>query len=399
MRGALSPTLRRLMAARLARSIAQGALVVDFALYARRLGWSATTLGLIFALAIGFAVIVTAIIGPASDRFGRRRFLLIYEGLSLGSALLALGSRAFLPVVLAAILGGFGRGANGAAGPFAPAEQSWMAALVPPNQRGAVLSLNASLGFFGMSAGALLAGLIGPVQAMFALPLLAAMIAFALLWLSPDVTPEAKPVPGDTPREAAQAAQSQARLERGLLWRLAGLNLLNGAGIGMVGPFMSWWFATRFGVGAAAIGPAFAVSFIAAGVASLIAGSLTSRFGTLRIVVIMRGLGLISLLALPFMPSFGGAVVLYALRSALNRGTAGARQAVAMGLVRQRRGLAASVNTLSMMAPRAVAPAFAGALFSEGALIVPFLIAGLFQGAYLVLYPIAFANHDQSRPS
>ena len=383
------------MAARLARSIAQGALVVDFALYASRLGWNATRLGLVFALAIGFAVIVTAAVGPASDRFGRRRFLLIYEMLSLGSAMLALDSRAFLPVAMAAILGGFGRGANGAAGPFAPAEQSWMAALVAPRQRGAVLSLNASLGFFGMSAGALLAGLIGPVQGLFALPLLAAMIAFVLLWLSPDVALPVEPTSADLPH----AAQSQARVERGLLWRLAGLNLLNGAGIGMVGPFMSWWFATRFGVGAGAIGPAFAASFIAAGAASLLAGSLIRRFGTVRIVVIMRSLGLVSLLALPFMPSFGGAVVLYALRSALNRGTAGARQAVAMGLVRQRRGLAASVNTLSMMAPRAVAPAFAGALFSEGALIVPFLIASLFQGAYLVLYPIAFANHDQSRPS
>jgi MFS family permease len=392
----LSATVLRLVAARLARSIAQGALVADFALYARGLGWSPTHLGLVFASAIGFSVVLTAAVGPASDRFGRRRFLLVYEILSVGSALLALMSQAFWPLAVAAILGGFGRGANGAAGPFAPAEQSWISSLIAPERLGGLLSINAGLGFFGMAVGAALAGLIGPVQAMFLLPLGAGLIAFLLLWLSPD--PQRRVEIFSGPAQIAEDAT--VRVERGLLWRLAGLNLLNGAGIGMVGPFMSWWFAVRFGVGAGAIGPAFALGFIAAGSASLVAGRLTRRYGTVRTVVVMRGLGLASLLALPFMPSFATAVVLYTLRSALNRGTAGARQAVALGLVRgKRRGLAASINTLSMMAPRGIAPAFAGALFAEGALAAPFLIAGLFQGVYLVLYPLAFSNHDPSRPS
>ncbi len=391
-----SPTVLRLMAARLARSLAQGALVTDFALYTRTLGWSATRLGLVFALAIGFSVVLTAGVGPASDRFGRRQFLLVYEILSVATAIIALEQTNFLPLAVAAILGGFGRGANGAAGPFAPAEQSWMSVLIAPKQLGAVLSLNASLGFFGMAAGALVAGLIGPVRAMFWLPLGAGLIAFLLVWLSPD--PQRR-VERFT-ESAQQAEVATARVERGLLWRLAGLNLLNGTGIGMVGPFMSWWFAARFGVGAGAIGPSFAIGFVAAGSASLIAGRMTRRYGTVRTVVVMRALGLASLVAMPFMPSFVAAVLLYTLRSALNRGTAGARQAVALGLVRGgRRGLAASVNTLSTMAPRGIAPALAGVLFAEGALVAPFLIAGLFQGAYLVLYPLAFSNHDQSRPS
>ncbi|WP_460254662.1 MFS transporter [Acidiphilium sp. MT5] len=391
----LAPTVLRLMAARLARSIAQGALVTDFALYARTLGWSATRLGLVFALAIGFSVVLTAGIGPASDRFGRRQFLLVYEILSVATSIIALESRIFLPLAVAAIIGGFGRGANGAAGPFAPAEQSWMSVLIAPKQLGALLSLNASLGFFGMAVGAVVAGLIGPVQPIFWLPLGAGLIAFSLLWLSPDPQRLVERFTGP----AQQAEAATARVERGLLWRLAGLNLLNGTGIGMVGPFMSWWFAARFGVGAGAIGPSFALGFIAAGSASMVAGRLTPRYGAVRTVVVMRALGLASLVAMPFMPSFAAAVLVYTLRSALNRGTAGARQAVALGLVRgKRRGLAASINTLSTMAPRGIAPAFAGALFAEGALVAPFLIAGLFQGAYLVLYPLAFSNHDQSRP-
>ncbi|CAG4923338.1 unnamed protein product [Acidocella sp. C78] len=384
------PDIVRLMGARGARSIAQGALVVDFALYVTRLGWSATFLGVVFALSILFAVAVTTLVGPASDRFGRKRFVLVYEAISVLASLIGLLTPAALPLAFAAVIGGFGRGANGAAGPFAPAEQSWLSGLIEKREFGSVLSINTAIGFFGMGIGAVLAGLIGASRPMFALPLAASLIATMLLALTPD--------PPRKPEARAERHEEVSKAENSLLWKLAGLNVLNGTGIGLSGPFISWWFAARFHAGAAAIGPALAIAFAAAGIAALTTGRLTRRLGTVRAVVLMRGIGLVSLFALPFSPSFGVALVVYALRSAFNRGTAGARQAVALGLVRgERRGLAASVNTISVLLPRGVAPALAGVLFESGALAAPFLLAGLFQGAYLFIYPRVFGRHDPSR--
>lgn len=384
------PDIVRLMGARGARSIAQGALVVDFALYVTKLGWSAALLGVVFALSILFAVAVTTLVGPASDRFGRKRFVLVYEAISVLAALIGLLTQATLPLAFAAVIGGFGRGANGSAGPFAPAEQSWLSGLIEKREFGTVLSINTAIGFFGMGIGAVLAGLIGASRPMFVLPLAASLIATMLLALTPD-----------PPREAAartEGHEAVSKAENNLLWKLAGLNILNGTGIGLSGPFISWWFAARYHAGASAIGPALAIAFAAAGIAALTTGRLTRRLGTVRAVVLMRGIGLVSLFALPFSPSFGVALVVYALRSAFNRGTAGARQAVALGLVRgERRGLAASVNTISVLLPRGIAPALAGVLFESGALAAPFLLAGLFQGAYLVIYPRVFGRHDPSR--
>ena len=384
------PDIVRLMGARGARSIAQGALVVDFALYVTKLGWSAAFLGVVFALSILFAVAVTTLVGPASDRFGRKRFVLVYEAISVLASLIGLLTQAALPLAFAAVIGGFGRGANGAAGPFAPAEQSWLSGLIEKREFGSVLSINTAIGFFGMGIGAVLAGLIGAARPMFAVPLAASLIATMLLTLTPD-----------PPREAAARTEEHeavSKAENSLLWKLAGLNILNGTGIGLSGPFISWWFAARYHAGASAIGPALAIAFAAAGIAALTTGRLTRRLGTVRAVVLMRGIGLVSLFALPFSPSFGVALVVYALRSAFNRGTAGARQAVALGLVRgERRGLAASVNTISVLLPRGIAPALAGVLFESGALAAPFLLAGLFQGAYLVIYPRVFGRHDPSR--
>jgi MFS family permease len=390
-----APALR-LIGARLARSLAQGALVVDFALYARHIGWNAGFLGLVLAGGMMFSAVLTAIVGPLSDRLGRKWFVMIYEAISLAAGGIALATQMTGLLAFAAIIGGFGRGANGAAGAFAPAEQSWISGFIANDRLPSILSINAALGFFGMSAGAVLAGVIGATRFLFVLPVATAAIAAFLLILTPD-PPHERPAPrqGGQPARTEAATQST---EHGLLWRLAGVNFLNGAGIGLVGPMMSWWFAAKFHAGAGMIGPAMAAAFALGGVASLASGGLASRLGTIRTVVLMRGIGLAMLFALPFMPGFTLAAALYALRAAFNQGTIGARQAIALNLVRgHRRGLAASVNSLSVQVPRGIAPAIAGALFDSNDFALPFLIAGAFQGAYLVLYPRAVAGHDPSR--
>ncbi|MGC8469520.1 MAG: MFS transporter [Acetobacteraceae bacterium] len=389
----LSGPARGLILARLLRSVAQGALVVDFSLYARALGWSAPFLGLVLGAAMLFGAALTGLVGPLSDRLGRRRFLLAYDGAVFAAALVALTVSARLPLACAAVVAGFGRGFNGAAGPFAPVEQAWLAGLVPQGRLGRVLSFNMAVGFSGMTIGALLAavpGLVGGGAAayrpLFALTALAAGAVFLLVRGLP---------------EPARAADSQggvklARGERALVLRLALVNSLNGLGIGMVAPLLPLWFALRFGLGPGEIAPVVAVGLLLAAAASLLGGRLAGAIGTVRAVVVMRAAGLVFLVALPFAPDFAAAAVLYAARSASNRGTAGARQALALGLVGGgRRGLVASVNTLSMQVPRALGPAVAGLLFARGDLALPFLIAGLCQGLYLVLYRWMFAGYDR----
>ena len=143
-------TIRLLLATRFVRSIGQGALAVDFALYLRALDWSAVAISAVLSVALLVGVLLTLIAGPLSDRGGRRRFLLFYEA-AQGLA----GLAAFLssqPVILsaAAMVGGFGRAGNGAAGPFSPVEQAWLAQAVIPTRRGPIYSLNAALGFLAM---------------------------------------------------------------------------------------------------------------------------------------------------------------------------------------------------------------------------------------------------------
>ena len=398
----LASNTRRLITARAARSVGQGALVVDFTLYLHALHWPGVMIGAVLSGALFLAAALTLVSGPLSDRFGRRRFLLAYEASQILAALAALASGRPEVLIPAAVIGGFGRGAGGAAGPFAPIEQAWLAAPLPAHARGRVYSLNIAVGFLGMGAGALLAALPdvlthgtpgpGAFRPLFALVPLGSVLAILALRGASETVPE-------TPVREHPRHSPVVRAENTRLLRLAAINALNGAGIGLVGPLMAYWFLLRFGVGPAAIAPVMGIAFWITAAASLAGGWLSGRWGVVRAVVRMRLIGLVLLVLLPFAPDFRLAAVLFVLRAALNLGTVGARQALNMGLVRpERRGFAASLSGVSMQIPRALGPAAAGALFQGGWLALPFLFAASFQGAYVFFYQRVFRDYDPPTP-
>lgn len=408
----LHATTRRLLAARALRSLGQGALVVSFSLYLDALGWRAASIGLLFAVSSLFGAGLSVAVGVLTDRIGRKPFLLVYEGVIVLVGLAAMLSARPGVLVAAAVVGGFGKGQSGAAGPFSAAEGAWLAERVAPKARGMVYSLNSSLGFFGMGLGALLAGAV-PVLArwlpgaaayrpLFALTVLAAA-ANALLLAGAEGGTRRPAAPARPAREAAPAegllaSGRSAREENRALLLLALTNAFNGVAIGLTGPLIAYWFALRFGVGPGSLGWVFGLTFLGTALAALWTGRLSARLGIVRSVVAVRLIGLALLVALPLLPRYGLASTAYALRSAFNRSSAGARQALAVSLASdERRGLAASLNTVSTQLPSALGPALAGALYGAGQLTLPFYLAAALQLAYLGLYGALFRAYEPGR--
>ena len=400
----LHPATRRLLIARALRSIGQGALVVDFALYLNALHWSGAAIGLILSASGLFGAALSLLIGIGSDSIRRKPFLLIYEGIAAVGSVVAFATAQPLLLSVVAVLGAFGRGANGAAGPFSPAEQAWLAEQILPNRRGTVYSLNSALGFFGMALGAGLAalpalwrGYLPGAESYRPLFLIVTLASLANLWILSATEESHRAQTRAQARTAATKAAPVRREENAALLKLVLVNAFNGAAVGLTGPLIAYWFALKFSVGPASIGPVFAVTFVATGLASLATGKLSSHIGVVRSVVWGRLLGLVMLVVLPLIPLYWIAALIYLLRSALNRGTVGARQALAIGLVRdERRGLASSMNTVSMQLPQAAGPTFAGLLLDAGQLALPFYVAAVLQGLYLFLYQRIFARYDET---
>jgi predicted MFS family arabinose efflux permease len=383
------------------RSIGQGMLVVDWALYLHALGWSSIAIGAVLSGSGLFGAALSLLVGLSSDRLRRKPFLLSYESVALVSSIAALLTAQPAILASAAIASGFGRGANGAAGPFSPAEQAWLAEEVAPQRRGRVYSLNTAMGFFGMGLGALIAilpsvwgGWLGGALAYRPLFALVGLTAIANLVLLSQAHEEYHgPV-----RASLQERQHEAKIRRQenrALEKLVLVNAFNGVAIGLTGPLISYWFALRFHVGPSSIAPMMALAFTVTGASSLLTGRLTERIGLVGSVVGARLFGLVLLVLMPLMPTYWLASLAYLLRSAFNRGSLGARQALTVGLVRdERRGLATSLNVVSAQLPQSVGPSIAGYLLDAGQLTLPFYVAALLQGIYLVLYERVFRKYE-----
>ncbi|HEX7338979.1 MAG TPA: MFS transporter, partial [Rhodanobacteraceae bacterium] len=332
----LPRNVRLLIGMRAARSLGQGAMVAAFTLYLHALGWSGTAIGAVLMGALLVGAVLTLAVGPLSDRGGRRWFLIGYDILQVAAAITAMLTSTSWLLVTAAILGGFGRGANGAAGPFSPIEQAWFAIELPLNRRGRVFSHNSAIGFIGMAVGAALASVppllmghafaLDDYRALFVLPLAGSLVSLALLAAARE------PVIPTRPKTSAAHEAHARRDENRLLRRLVACNFVNGLGIGLTGPLIAFWFAIKFHHGLDTIGPGMAVGFVLGSVGAWLAGKLARRYNVIQTVIRMRATGIALLIAMPLAPWFWLAMVLYMLRGAANRGTAGVRQALAAGL-------------------------------------------------------------------
>lgn len=396
---------RTLVGIRGLRSITQGALVVDFALYLRALHWSGADIGALLTASMMVGIALTAILGPLSDRIGCKRLLLGFEAGRMVAAIAALLSGNPAVLIPAAFLGQYGRGGNGTAGPFGAVEKAWLAHLMPRERWVSLYSANSAVGFLGQAAGAFLAVL--PAWAspwlpgalayrpLFALALITAVVAGISISRVPEVARHRQRSKEATASRAERGALSKQ--EKRLLFRLALANLVQGAGIGLSGPMIAYWFAVSYGQGPELIGPLMAGGFVLSGAASLMAGRLAKKHGIVPVVVGMRLTGVGLLIALPLAPVFPVAAGIQLMRSLFNRGTNGVRQALSIGLVRsERRGFVASLNSVSVSLSRAFGPLFAGMMFDAGWLAVPFLISAGFQAAYLWLYAASFAGHERA---
>lgn len=393
-------TVRRLILIRLIRSVAQGALAADFAIYLHVLGWTSIAIGGALTLTGLSNTALAFVSGPISDRFGRKSLLLPYEAVVSLCALALVFFHASPVILLCGMVGNVGRGANGAAGPFSPVELAWVSEELSPEARTKAFAWNSSAGFFGMALGALLAScptwlepILGPTTSYLPIFVLAALSNLTCLLILFGLKEVRQALRGDR-KSATVGPLVTAEEKKGLL-TVAAMNALNSAGVGLAGPLMPYWFFLRFHASPAEIGPMQAVAFVGTGIASIVQGRIAHRFGIVNATVASRSLGLLFGLAIPFAPTFLAGAIFYTLRSVVNRGTVGIRQALTAGSVRDgNHGAAFSIGNSASQLPMAIGPSIAGAFLSAGMLQIPLVLGVGLQAGYLALFPKAFRQFE-----
>ena len=388
--------LRRLATIRGLRSLAQGYTLVVFAIYLAQIGFSPWLIGLTLGIGSAVSALLTLTTGIASDRYGRKQFLLIY------SVLLALSGIVFsattVPFILIAVsaLGGLGRGggAGGQAGPFSPAEVAFLSEKTMLDKRDMVFSINSAIGTFTMAIGTLLAGLPEILRSVYGLSLTASyrplflgvtiigIVTFLLLW------PIKETVDGSATKGHSSKKKLISRKESiRTIWKISIAGMINGFGMGFVGGILPYLLYVRFDASPGLIGLVIGASSMLASLSSLWMAHMARRFGDIVIITVSRAFGIVCTALIPIMPGFSLAAFLVILRMAGAMGAMPIRQSYTMGIVdADLRGTTAGISGVARRLPSAVSPVISGFWIGMDEFALPFFASAIFMAVNATLY-------------
>ncbi|HVX39217.1 MAG TPA: MFS transporter, partial [Gemmatimonadaceae bacterium] len=170
----LTRDISLLLGGRALRSLSQGFLTILVPVYLARSGYSGGRVGLVFTAGAIGSILLTATVGFAADRIGRKPLLIGLGVLTAIAAFTFAVTTSFAVLLIAAALGTIGRGggagSSGAYGPYYPAEQPLLAAQVRDEMRTHVFGVVAVVGVLAGALGSLAATIPSALHRLFAMP-------------------------------------------------------------------------------------------------------------------------------------------------------------------------------------------------------------------------------------
>lgn len=394
-----------MLLARVAMSVSRSLAGVLTPIYLALEGFSAFELSAYVLTVALVSALLSALIGVSSDRIGRRQFLIILPlATAAAGVTFALTSSTVALFVMGAV-GSFGRGSGagaGAVGPYQPAESALVTDSLPSRHRTAAFGLLSFASCVGGLVGSLLALMVPTVHVhgdaamvafrggFLAIAVAAAIAGILAVGLVEMRVPQARPARTD-------ARPARLRLpvrSRWLLYRLWVTNSLNGAAVGMFGPFVTYWFFRRFDAGTTQVGILFAIINAATMVSTLSAASLAKRWGIVRTIAAVRIAQALLLIPMVLAPNFVAAGAVYFVRMVVQRIGMPLRQSYTTGLADpDERGSVAALSNLPSQMMTAASPLLTGYLMDEISLNLPFEIAGILQFLNAATFWVFFRNH------
>jgi len=396
-----------LMASRGVRAFAFSYLSVIFAIFLSQLGYSTVTIGLVISTAYASGAVLTALWGYLSDRFGRKKILIVLAGLTIISNLIYIFFSHIFFIFLAVIIANVGAGGSGGGGqgggPFNPVEQALLAEKCSAANRNRIFATNSFVGSIMGSLGALVSGVPEYLQESWGWasvpsykPLFALTILFSivLMFAYSSITEH------HVPHRRERAVSRQGRR---FVTKMSLLGMIDNLGSGMVGPLISYWFFLRYGVELKSLGFMFFLSHLLAAMSFLAAPLIARRLGVVRTMAFSHGAASVLNILLPFSPSFYVATAVFVSRSFLAYMDNPLRSSFIMGVVRpEERGSAAGITTLSRHVPVAVSPSLAAYMMQAFSLNVPIVLGGFLQFfhdcAFYYLFRDVKPPEEQTQP-
>ena len=162
-------------------------------------------------------------------------------------------------------------------------------------------------------------------------------------------------------------------------------------GAGLFVPLMTYWFSVAYGVTDAVSGPVLGVTNLLTAGAVALSPRLAGRLGLVNATVLTQAASTAFMVVVPLCPTFGIAASVYLVRTFMMNLSSPLTQSLIMGLVvPEERGMAAGITAALWRLPNSLSVSVGYAMIGAGFLGLPFYVATVLYvvgiGAYWVMF-------------
>ncbi len=367
-------------------SLSQGYMFVDYSIYLAQMGYNAYTIGILLSVPTFVGALLMIPIGSLSDRYGRKKFILISRLFLLFSFVILFFTYDFYLLILSGVLQGVA---------FSNASSSFSALLAEKTDsknRNVIFASNSFLSGTFMGIG-MIVGSIPPYlraimnisifdayRILFAISILLIFISAFIIYL---VKEEYK---------GNEIYKIFPKKSKGVVIKLSVLGLI-GLGAGVIVRLFSYWFYLKFHVDVNVLGPIFAISQFVTAFASMTTPEIASRLGEIKTIVLTESLSVIILITMPLLPNYYLAGVFLVLRNFLMNMSGPIMTSFTMSLIPpEERALGSAIIQFFDAVPRSFGPYIGGYFFSLGYIDLPFYFTGTLYTVSIILFYLLFKN-------
>lgn len=370
------------------RRIAMGFLGVLRSIYFALLGFSPVKIGILLSIATFVSAIHHITFGMLSDRFGRKKFLILGGVFASLRFLIFAISQDFWMLALGQGLGAMGEGA----GAGQPVVSGYIADKTDLSERGVVFSTMAVTNALTTTIGSLMAGLPAIFEVSLKIEIIQAHVI--LFWIGLVITCLSMVSLfwiKDVETEGYTASEEVYEVDEPRDWNtIAKFSLVrstSGVGLGFIQSLMALYFFIRFGVGGEVLGPIYALARFISMFSYVLIPQVVEKWGEIKPLVASRVITAMLALGFSMVSWYPLAVALLIGFRLMMMFTMPIRQSFATGLVNPRdTATAIGISNFARMSLRTVAPTVAGYMFEAISLSTPFISGAIFMIINGILY-------------
>ena len=378
-------------------------------MYLDKLDFTVFEATLVFSAIMAGGALSNVVASWRGDRIGRRRMLVVMAALmGIGGVLFPLAESVFFLIAVSLIAMTTSTGGDRTA--FLSLDMAVLAQSARDGRGTLLFSWYNLLGRLTKAASSLMLIMPAALQSAFgveeiasfkAMFIIYALIAFAgcaiYAMLSDAAEPDRRRPPDAAPETRADSSAPAAKMPRSariIVIKLSILFSLDSLGGGfMVTAFMSYFFASNFGMTAGAIGAIFFIAQLLNSVSIMLAAPAARRLGLILTMAGSQGIANSMMILMALTDNLALAVFFFMARELINDMDIPTRQAYSMAIVPpEARTATAGVTNLGRTAAQTVAPLIAGPIAQTAALGVPIIIGAVIKLLYNAALYIMFRS-------